>query len=44
MFFFLLHLRCGGKKGKGLVFFSKLFFHCLGLKVEGAHLNGNQLV
>jgi hypothetical protein len=27
-FFFLLHLTCGRSRGSGLVFFSKLVFHC----------------
>jgi hypothetical protein len=28
MFFFSLHLTCGRKRGRGLVFFLKLFFNC----------------
>jgi hypothetical protein len=28
MVFFLLHLTYGRRRGKGLVFFSKLFFRC----------------
>jgi len=43
-FFSLLHLTCGGRKGRGLVFSQNFFFHCLGLRVEGAHLNGNRFV
>jgi hypothetical protein len=27
MFFFLLHLTCARRRGSGLVFFVKLFFH-----------------
>ncbi len=42
-FFSLLHLTCG-RRGRGLIFFSKPFFHCLGFRVESAHLNANQLV
>jgi len=45
MFFFsLLHLTCGRRRGRGLISFSKPFFHYLGFRVEGAHLNANQLV
>jgi hypothetical protein len=34
MFFFPLHWKCGRRRGKGLIFFLKCFFHC-GVAREG---------
>jgi hypothetical protein len=45
VFFFPPSFDMWKEEGKGVsFFFSKPFFHCLGFRVEGAHLNANWLV